>query len=158
MAKTSIVSWLTTTKPSETFPGKQNHPIPYDGGPRNRSINNLRLESQEFFNQPFFDRNNHVQRPLLHPRPPQPQRHKCSQFLTFLCCLFPTPTSSATPVPVCCTSSATALSVSSACFAAENAIHLGTAFSPRWRVRWRARRRGRCSGKAIVCLASASAA
>jgi hypothetical protein len=77
---------------------------------------------------------NHVQRPQLHPSPPQPQRHKRSQLLPF--CIFPTSNSSAT-----------AISISSHCLATENSVYLGTADCTR----------GKCGGKTFFCLASAAA-
>jgi hypothetical protein len=96
---------------------------------------------------------NNVQRPALHPRPSQPQRHKRSEFFRIFLC-----------ISTSC-SFTTAISISCSCFATESSVCVGTTDCARSRARsmargkWRRKRwwRRKCRGKTFFCLAGATA-
>lgn len=92
-----------------------------------------------------LEHNNHVQRPPLHPRPPQPQRHKRREFLLFS--IVPT---SSTAKP--------AISIPSTCFATQSSVYLPTTSNPRTSTSERGRRRCKWCVETFICLASAPAA
>jgi hypothetical protein len=100
---------------------------------------------------------NNVQRPTLHPSPPQSQRHKRSKFLRIFFYIFSTSCASATAVSIC-----------SSCFATKGSVCLDCTSTSRPRAnasgmaRWwcrcrRSRSRGKCCSKTVICLGSAAA-